>query len=216
MEEKNKDINITIGIPTSGYVHWEFAASIMGIQMVSGTRIVWLPRTMIDTARNALAEEALKNEKCTHLFMVDDDMTFEPDAMMKLLSRDVDVVGALAFKRRPDYDPCVYRKKEGKYFPILPNIFQEVDVVGSGGILIKTDVLKKLKRPWFETFYDDEGRHWSVDFDFCIKAKKAGFKIFVDPTVEMGHIGDAPVIHQTDFLRHVKQIGQQLEKDTSQ
>ena len=47
-------------------------------------------------------------------------------------------------------------------------------------------------------------QHFSVDFDFCIKAKNAGFKIFVDPMVEMGHIGDSEVVNKNTFLKQVK------------
>lgn len=48
-------------------------------------------------------------------------------------------------------------------------------------------------------------QHFSVDFDFCIKAKEAGFKIFIDPDAEMKHIGDAPLIGKYDFLRCIKE-----------
>ena len=198
---------LVIGIPTSGHLDWRFASSLMALQLIPETRVIWMVRTMIDSARNNLVQEALKDPSYTHLLMIDDDMTFDSDFVLKLLEQDVDIVAGLAFKRRQDFQPCVYKKdsKNEKYFPILPNVFQEVDIVGTGGILINMEVLKKLKYPWFETFYDKEGQHWSVDFDFCIKAKKEGFKIFVDPAAEMGHIGDSPVIKKEDFINYIKQ-----------
>jgi len=200
---KNK---LVICIPTIGKVDWQFASSLMGLQLLPETRVIWMVRAMIDTARNTLVQDTLKDSSYTHMLMIDDDMTFDPDFVMKLIKHDVDIVSGLAFKRRPDYTPCVFEKREDKqYYPILPTIFREVDIAGTGGILIKTDVFRKLKFPWFETFYDDTGRHWSVDFDFSIKAKKAGFKIFVDPTAEMGHISDPPVIKKEQFYNFVKQ-----------
>jgi len=197
---------LVIGIPSFGNVDWRFASSLMALELTPETRVIWMVRAMIDTARNNLIQETLKDPSYTHLLMVDDDMTFESDLALKLLEHDVDIVGALAFKRRSDYQPCVYRlnRKDDQYYPILPEVFQEVDIVGTGGILIKLDVLKKLKFPWFETFYDKKGIHWSVDFDFCIKAKKAGFKIFVDPKVAMGHIGDPEVVNKDTFLKQIK------------
>lgn len=198
---------LVIGIPTTGQVAWQFASSLMALQLLPDTRVIWMVKTMIDTARNNLVQEAMKDSSYTHLLMIDDDMTFEPDFAFKLLEHDVDIVGGLAFKRRPDYQPCVYRKnQENKlYFPILPKVFQEVDTIGTGGILINMNVLRKVKYPWFETFYDEQGKHWSVDFDFCIKAKKENFKIFVDPTAEMGHVGDSPVIKKEDFYKYITQ-----------
>lgn len=46
--------------------------------------------------------------------------------------------------------------------------------------------------------------HWSVDFNFCRKAKESGYKIYCDPGIEIGHIGDAPVKGKKDFLEIVK------------
>lgn len=201
----SKQIKLVIGIPTLGNVHWQFASSLMALQLLPDTRVIWMVRSMIDTARNQIVKDALKDESYTHLLMIDDDMTFDPDFAIKLIERNVDVISGLAFKRRPEYTPCVFNKeKDGKYYPTLPNEFQEVDIVGTGGILINTEVLKKLEYPWFETYYDENKVHWSVDFDFCMKAKKAGYKIYVEPNAEMGHIGDAPIIKKQDFIKHIQ------------
>lgn len=205
--EKNMDKNkLVIGIPTNGLCDWRFTSSLMGLQLLHDTRVIWMVKSMIDTSRNNIVQETLKNLTYTHLLMIDDDMTFEPDFALKLLKHDVDIVGALAFKRRPGYQPCVYKQnqEDKNYYPILPKVFQEVDIVGTGGILIKIDVLKKIKFPWFQTFYDKKGKHLSVDFDFCIKAKKEGFKIFVDPEVEMGHIGDSEVVKKNTFIKYIE------------
>lgn len=197
---------LVIGIPTMGIVDWRFASSLMAMQLLPETRVIWMVRSMIDSARNTIVQDAMKDMSYTHLLMLDDDMTFESDFVLRLLEHDVDIVGGLAFKRRQPYTPCVFQKdKDDKYYPVLPEVFQEVDVVGTGGILINMNVLRKSKYPWFETYYDKQTTHWSVDFDFCIKAKKESFKIFVDPEAEMGHIGDSPIIKKEDFHNYVKQ-----------
>lgn len=203
------DKTIAIGIPTIGQLHWRFAADLMALQMPTTAHVIWQVRTMIDTARNNLVLKALENVSVTHILMIDDDMTFAGDFLLKLYSHDVDIVGGLAFKRTAPYHPCVYTKNatSGDHFPIVPSVFQEVDAIGTGGILIKREVFEKLKYPWFETWYDETtpDKHWSVDFDFCVKAKAAGFKIFVDPDAAMGHIGEAPIITKETFLTHLKQ-----------
>ena len=203
---------LIIGLPTNGNLDYRFASSLMGLQLTPETRVIWQVRSMIDTARNNLVIEALKTIDYTHVLMIDDDHVFEPDVAMRLLAHDVDIVGALAFKRRPDYTPCVYCKKEdGKFYPVLPEIFQEVDILGTGMMLIKMEVLQKLQFPYFETYYtkDDEHKHFSVDFDFCMKAKKAGFKIFVDPSVEIKHIGDPEIVSKSTFLKYHQILEQQ-------
>ena len=197
--------SIVIGIPTVGNVHWRFAADLMGLQLPMSAIALWQVRTMIDTARNKLVEKMLENKNATHLFMIDDDMTFKSDLLMRLISHDVDIVGALAFKRTPNYEPCVYKLKEGTedHFPIFPAKYTEVDAIGTGGILIKREVFEKLDNPWFETWYAKDGtdKHWGVDFDFCLKAKTAGYKIYVDPEADMGHIGEAIIVDKEVYMK---------------
>lgn len=205
--------SVAICIPTIGNLHWRFAADLMALQLPCNTRVIWQVRTMIDTARNMLAKKALEDVTVTHILMIDDDMTFESDFLLKLIAHDVDIVGGLAFKRTPDYHPCVYKKIQGSedHTPILPEVFQEVDAIGTGGILIKREVFEKLRYPFFETWYSENNseKHFSVDFDFCIKSKTAGLKIFVDPDASMKHIGEAPLIGKEDFLKRMKEIKSQ-------
>lgn len=204
MDEKKQ--RILVGIPTMGTNDYRFTLSLASLALPENTTLMVSPRAMIDTSRNLICEKFLSDITYTHLLMIDDDHTFESDLALRLLSHDVDIVGALAFKRRLDFQPCVYKKnKENKlYQPILPQVFQEVDIVGTGAILIKREVIKKMKFPWFWTDYDEDGTHWSVDFRFCQKAKKAGFKIFVDSDVKIGHIGNSEIINQDTFLNNIK------------
>ncbi len=208
-----KEIKLYLAIPTIGLVDFRFAISLASLQVPTNTQLMMSPRIMIDSNRNIIAERMLENTDCTHLMMIDDDMIFSADAVMNLLKHNVDVVGCLAFKRRPNYNPCVYRKKEdGNYYPILPTVFQEVDVVGTSGILIKREVLEKIPSPRFETGYDKEGlrfkkgSHFSVDFDFCLKCKDAGFKVYCDPAVQFKHIGEPEVVDQATFLVHINKL----------
>jgi len=205
---------LIIGIPTLGMVDWRFSSSLTTLQCPPNTKIIWQVKTMIDTARNRIVELFL-HEKADFLLMLDDDMLFPPESALKLLSHDVDIVSCLAFKRGPNYDPCIYRMEEkNKFRPILPQVFQEVDAVGAAGLLVKRKVFQKVKYPWFETGYDLEGKrfpkgnHFSVDFDFSVKATEAGFKIFCDPEVAFGHIGSSPVVNQDTFLEHIQKLNE--------
>ena len=202
--------DLVIGIPTTGNVNWRFASSLMSLELPCKTRVIWQVRSMIDTARNSIVDEFLKMPG-KYLMMIDDDHEFSPKTALKLMEHNVDIVGALAFKRRPDYQPCVYRQnqEDKQYYPILPKVFQEVDVVGSGCIMIKKEVFEKVKFPYFYTEYDEKGVHWSVDFRFCQKAKKEGYKIFVDPTVEIPHIGEQEIVNSNTFLKHISKLNEQ-------
>ena len=68
----------------------------------------------------------------------------------------------------------------------------DLDGVGFGFIAIDFNVFKTLKFPWFETFdlFDKEINmviNVTEDMFFCKKAIDAGYKIYGDPTVKLGH-----------------------------
>jgi len=65
----------------------------------------------------------------------------------------------------------------------------EVDGVGTGVLLIHRSVLLKMKPPWFKFLMLPNGNlKLSEDYSFCVKAKKAGFKMFVDTNCQAGHL----------------------------
>ncbi len=71
-----------------------------------------------------------------------------------------------------------------------------IDWVGMGWFLIKAGVMEKIKYPWFapvtvRVFKSIEGEHGydslSEDLSFQLALKKAGFDIWIDPTIRLGH-----------------------------
>lgn len=65
---------------------------------------------------------------------------------------------------------------------------QEVDAIGSGCMLIARRVLLKMQQP-FMRIYDDYGRvQLGADFNFCRRAKEAGWRIFANYNYPCMHI----------------------------
>jgi GT2 family glycosyltransferase len=69
------------------------------------------------------------------------------------------------------------------------------DVIGMGCVLVKTDIFKKLSRPYFRYSYDPEKgddtlMKLSEDMYWCAQLKKAGIPILIDPRVQCGHLMD--------------------------
>ena len=62
----------------------------------------------IDVARNVLAAEALRRG-AGHILYVDDDVVLPPDALVRLLARDVPVVSGVYYRRRPPSQACPWR-----------------------------------------------------------------------------------------------------------
>ena len=67
----------------------------------------------------------------------------------------------------------------------------EVVYSGFGFLLTKFGVFENIKYPWFEpqmTDFGDGIRDFaSEDVSFCLKARQVGYKIYIDPSVIVGH-----------------------------
>lgn len=69
----------------------------------------------------------------------------------------------------------------------------EVDVIGMGCVLVKAEVFRKLKRPYFRYSYDPvkgdpTWQKLSEDMYWCAQLKNAGIPILCDPRVQCGHL----------------------------
>jgi hypothetical protein len=131
------------------------------------------------------------------LWVQADDQSWKEDALIRLLDRQVDAVVPLILKRSPPYQPVVFKSYEkGKGF--MPYALEELPAkglmkvrwAGSGGLLVRRNVLDKIGDPWF-TY--GEGEHLNEDLRFCNRIADAGFDLWLDPEVQMGHRGSYTV-----------------------
>ena len=154
----------------------------------------------ISENRNYCVVQAQKN-KSDYLLFIDDDMTFPPETLDVLLKSDKDIVGTLSYSRVLPLSPTVGMMDEnGKYMhpdehPFLQNeipkeLFKAY-FVGAGVMLIKMSVFEKIKQPYFEFTYHENGLvKDGEDGNFCNKAREAGFEIWCEPSLSIGHIGN--------------------------
>ena len=154
--------------------------------------------------RNYIAVQALNNNS-DYLLFIDDDMTFPPDLLDKLIASQKDIIGVAYHSRGssakikvvPGDIMSIAEVDKGKYInletetdPKYKYVF-ECYATGTGIILIKCDVFKKIPQPWFEFTYFENGKcKEGEDWNFCLKAKEAGFKIWTDPIIKVGHLGE--------------------------
>lgn len=165
-------------------------------------------RIFTPAAREEAAKRALANN-IDYIFFVDDDMICPNDMFFRLYRHHkvADVVCPLAFTRNPPYNPVLYASVDGydavektDYFINTPiqnypkNKLVEVDACGFGAALVKVDILKKINPPYFMC---SEGT--GEDILFCYKVKKAGGRVFMDTTFNIGHLGHPQVITE-DFV----------------
>jgi len=166
--------------------------------------------------------ECIRNMDGDWIIFIDDDMTWQPDAIRRLVETqrkyDLDMVGGLCFQRGDPYQPTLYmreRPDEGNYVFLedweRDNVV-EVDATGMAFVLITRRLLEAIAgefpdrntrskgRPPSYFRWDEKG--FGEDMTFCQDAKKAGGRIFVDTSIKTGHIGEITITEE-NFLREL-------------
>ena len=154
--------------------------------------------SLVYDARNLLAQKACENG-FDRILWIDSDMVFPSYVLQQFMQDDKDIVAGLYFRRSYPFTPVAFselRRENGilrmKDLEEWPNDLFEVDGVGFGCVLMKTDCLFDIAGKeggvWF-TPTNDAGE----DAAFCLRAKEYGYEIWVDPTVKLGHVGQTVI-----------------------
>jgi len=196
-------MNISIAVPTNRGIQPKMLESLLELLAVTEHQIniiVAEEGYTIAENRNYCAIQAL-NAKSDFLLFVDDDMTFEPGTLDKLVANNKDICG-VAYHPRCGADRLKWLDEthhinlETNNDPKYKDVF-ECHATGTGIVLIKCDILYKIPRPWFMFDYFDDPDDPNAgqtkkgeDWWFCEKAKDHGFKTWTDPTIKVGHLGE--------------------------
>lgn len=135
--------------------------------------------------RNWIAAKAV-NSGADYLFFVDDDMILPKEALERLLEANKDIIGGVYLTKYEVQAPV---------YELLPGTQPEKDIfqvaaIGTGAMLIKTDVFKRLPQPWFKYEWNQNGSvKRSHDWIFCEDARNAGYKVWAEPRLDIKHIG---------------------------
>ena len=128
----------------------------------------------------------------THYMWIDSDQVFKSEDFYSLISRDLDIISGVDYRSTGDFyntpekfacsmlDGPTLRMKDivSKESPI------EIHANGMGFMLVKSEVFRILNQP----FMPENEKQWEgEDFTFQEKARKNGFKSYIDPKVIIGH-----------------------------
>lgn len=176
----------TIGLATRDFVYAEFALNLARLAQQTNFDIYGALNYDLAHARNGMVEIF----EGDYLWLMDDDHTFEPDILKRLLAHKKDIVGPLVLGRRAPFVTCA--RVDGK--PLdrnRPAGLVQCDRLGGAGMLIHRRVFDAISPPWFlhgRTDPNDSQSHQSDDAYFCNKALEAGFELWCDTSVHMGHM----------------------------
>ncbi|MFX0199625.1 MAG: class I SAM-dependent methyltransferase [Candidatus Hodarchaeota archaeon] len=152
-------------------------------------------------ARNSIIEGAIYTGS-DYCLMLDDDHviaieysdrpTEQYDFLKKLIGHmendpQMGLCGVLYFQRGLECKPVIYREAEGGGFisyrdDEIQHRLQQVAVTGGGCMLINMKIFDKIDAPWFAPEHD-----YGTDMQLAIQAKKAGFTVWCDTSIEVSH-----------------------------
>lgn len=173
----------------------------LAIMHASQHGVEWLgdaspERMKFDVARNAVAKEAV-NSEADYVFWCDSDIILPPWAISRISSYEKDFITGIYFQRVKPHWPLI-AQFTGKSFNWLirwePDMLLPIDGCGFGCVLTSVKMLRDIAK------HDTDGTEWfkyvkySEDFDFCLKAKAAGYQLWVDTGVLCGHLPDPEAV----------------------
>jgi hypothetical protein len=184
-------VKLAIAVPALDHVSAYFAndlarmyaATCASVPMVT---LAMLVGTFVHQAREKLLHDVVRLWGATHILWLDADMTFPPDAALRLLKHDREIVAANYVTRVAPSRPTA--KRDGQCVSSSDATgLEAVDHVGMGVFLMKTAVVANIPAPrfWYSTPTETE------DVYFCRLLRAAGHEIWIDHDLSklVGHVG---------------------------
>lgn len=211
---KNKELEIRLGSV--------LIAICVGEKEIHPETAAWITKTLlknsgwgldisrghpIDSNRNQVVKKfmTLPEAQCFEwLLFCDSDVVPPDNAVERLLFHGKKIIGGVCFIMSGKGLPIPNFSKEltgGRY----PAELIEVKGMGAGFMLIHRDVLNDVGKSPFRFRYDD----WGIanisgeDYDFCEKATKKGYKIYVDLGVQCEHYKQTGLMSLNNRLANI-------------
>ena len=175
----------------------------------------------LDQNANHVFERSQKLE-CDYLMLIETDVGFlgEDDVIGKMMAYKQDVVSGVYFGGKYPHRPLVHNFSDTLGELQMPGKMPEVpffmNAVGSGFMLLSKKVLdaftpkaiEEIGNPFDFAFYKKK-LIWRQDIAFCWRLKKLGFRVLIDPTIQLGHYKEQTVtrLHWDMARDHMERTG---------
>ena len=189
-------MKILLGMPCIQTIPTRTAISLLSTVEKDKVEPMICSGSLVYDARDQIANAAAKMGY-DYLLYADSDMVFGADDLKRLLAHNTDIVSGLYVTRQGENENVAYSKViTRRNFPFRePKLIRdtatsgygEIAACGFGFCLIRVDVIKRMAKRYKSLFEPK----WGVgeDIAFCLRAKKCGYKIYIDRDVKLGHIG---------------------------
>ena len=190
-------MKVLLGMPCVKTIPYKTVMSLLKTVKKGAVEPFVVDGALIYDARDMIAKFAIE-KGYDYILYVDSDMVFDADCLNKLLAHNKDIVTGLYVTRRGENKNVAYKQViKRRLFPYRePKLihdtyscgYAEIAACGFGFCLIKTDVVKCMAKKYKSLFEPYGGL--GEDIAFCERAKKCGYKIFIDREVKIGHVGE--------------------------
>ena len=169
--------------------------------------------SLIQRSRNSLFKLAIENDY-DYLFFIDSDVEWEAESFFRILEREEPVVGGVVVKKNDIEEGYAVQILDKNLKKSADEKLIEVDGIGTGFLKISRFALEKvweISEPYQMDGQEnrmvcdviiENGQLISEDYVFCKKWQKLGYKTWIDPTVNLNHIGIKK--YKGDFLSFIK------------
>ena len=173
-----------------------FWISLFGLKVPPGSRVSLTQGiSIVENLNISIRTMLMPNPEMAWAWIIADDHTFRSDILYRLLAHDKEIVVPLCALRSAPFRPSVYRDTPERvcapveWSDIPATGLTSIDGTGYAGGLFKRTVFEKLGDPWWDPGPSGpRAPHWGEDLWFCRKVRNAGFAIWLDPEIHVGHI----------------------------
>lgn len=162
----------------------------------------------IDQARNRMMYYALEQYGHDSVLWIDSDVVFNVNDVLKIINHDLPIcAGAYPFKN-PHTRQMTITMIDDEEIEFGSNKLVEIQCAATGFLFIKKhvyyDIIERYNMPLCNTSFDQpcypvfKPDNWNIngvdyylgeDYSFCMRARECGYKIMLDPSIKLGHIG---------------------------
>lgn len=190
-----------IAIPCMDMVPVVAVNAFINLRKPEGTGYAFKSGALVYDSRNTFVANAIE-KGYDRILWLDSDMVYEPDMLERLgadMDAGADVVCGIFFKRHIPTVPVIYKKleyteTEGRvkaeaesYLDYPKNSVFEIQGCGFGGVLVKTELLKRVWDKFGPPF--TPGTQIGEDLACCLKLRDIGARLWCDSRVKFGHVG---------------------------